>query len=231
MSGRPKLIYFAERRPDMDRDAFRARWREHARLGMSMPRWSNIHRYVHCDAVELPGLRMPAIRCDGVAAVWYRSEASRLKHVADRSAGPVLKRDERETFARPVREVAVLTGEHPIVPFGGERRKLFLRVRRNPQIGPADFRAWWLGKAALQVTKLLSETGPGCGYAQNHARPADEDAPEPLCDCVDEIAAADAARVDALLAGPIRDMAGFSDHVRDLAGIWTEETVLHPATP
>ena len=215
----------------MDRDAFRARWREHARLGMSMPRWSNIYRYVHCDAVELPDLRMPAIPCDGVAAVWYRDEASRLKHIADRSAGPVLKRDELETFARPVREVAVLTGEHRIVPFGAERRKLFLRVRRNPRVGPAEFKAWWLGKVAPQVAKLLSETGTGCGYAQNHARPAAAGEQEPLCDCVDEIAAADAARVDALLAGPIRDMAGFSDHVRDLAGIWTEETVLHPSAP
>ncbi len=231
MSGRPKLIYFAERRSDMDRDAFRARWREHARLGMSMPRWRNIDRYVHCDAVELPALRMPVIPCDGVAAVWYRDEASRRKHIADRSAGPVLKRDELETFARPVREVAVLTGEHRIVPFGAERRKLFLRVRRNPQVGSAKFQAWWLDKVAPKVAKLLSETGPGCGYVQNHARPADDDAPEPLCDCVDEIASGEALRVDAFLAGPIREIAGFSDHVRDLAGIWTEETVLHPAAP
>ena len=125
----------------------------------------------------------------------------------------------------------MLTEEHLIVPFGAERRKLFLKVRRNPQIGPGEFRSWWLDKVAPQVAKLLSETGSCRGYAQNHARPADKDAPEPLCDCVDEIASGEAPGVDALLAGPIRDIAGFSDHVRELAGIWTEETVLHPATP
>ena len=229
MSGRPKLIYFAERRPEMSREAFRARWRKHARLGMSMPRWRNIHRYVQYDAVTLPGLRMPAIPCDGVAAVWYRDEEHRLKHIADRSAGPILKRDERETFARPVRACAVLTEEHPMVPFGGERRKLFLKIRRNPRIGTGEFRRWWRDTFGPAFAKLLSETGAGGGYAQNHARRTDDDATEPLCDCVDEIASAEAMRVDALLAGTVRETPGFPEHVRDLEGIWTEETVLHPA--
>ncbi len=213
----------------MNREAFRARWREHARLGMSMQRWRNVHRYVQCDAVALPGLRMPAIPCDGVAAVWYRDEEHRLKHIADRSAGPVLKRDELETFARPVRAFAVLTEELPLVPFGGERRKLFLKVRRNPQVGRGDFRAWWRGAFGPAFARLLSEAGAGRGYVQNHARRTDGDAPEPLCDCVDEIASAEAVRVDALLAGPIRESEEFCRHVRDLEGVWTEETVLHPA--
>ena len=229
MSDRPKLIYFAERRPEMSREAFRARWREHARLGMSMPRWRNIHRYVQCDAVALPGLRMPTIPCDGVAAVWYRDEEHRLKHIADRSAGPILKRDERETFARPVRAFAVLTEEHPLVPFGGERRKLFLKVRRNPQVGPGEFREWWRETFGTAFARLLSEAGAGQGYAQNHARRTDDNSPEPLCDCVDEIASAEAMRVDALLAGPIRETPDFPEHVRGLEGVWTEETVLHPA--
>ena len=229
MPPRPKLIYFAERRPEMDREAFRARWREHARLGMSMPRWSNVHRYVHCDAVEMPDLRMPVARCDGVAAVWYRDEAHRRNHIADRSADPVLKRDELETFARPVRDVAVLTEEHLLLPFDGERRKLFLKIRRNPQVGPGEFRAWWRDILGPGLTGLLKASGAGQGYAQNLARTAEADGAEPLCDCVDEIAARNAARVDALLAGPVREIVGFADHVRSVEGVWTEETVLYPA--
>ena len=234
MNSGPKLIYFAERRPDMDRGAFRARWRAHARLGMSMPRWRNIHRYVHCDALPLaepgpgPEPQLPALRCDGVAMVWYRDEAHRLKHIADTSAGPVLKRDELETFARPVRDFAILTDEHLLLPFGGERRKLFLKVRRNPQIGSGAFRAWWRETAGPQIAALLTESGAGRGYAQNHARPAAGAGGEPLCDCVDEIAAADAARVDALAAGPVRRIDGFGEHVRGFEGVWTEETVLYP---
>lgn len=232
MPPRPKLIYFAERRPEMDREAFRARWRQHARLGMSMPRWRNIHRYVHCDALPLPeparGPQLPAARCDGVAMVWYRDEAHRLKHIADTSAGPVLKRDELETFARPVREVAVLADQHLLLPFDGERRKLFLKIRRNPQIGPGAFRAWWREIAGPQIAALLTESGAGQGYAQNRVRPAEGDGGEPLCDCVDEIAAADAGRVDALLLGPVRQIDGFGDRVRALEGVWTEETVLYP---
>ena len=216
----------------MDREAFRARWREHARLGMSMPRWRNIHRYVHCDAVAMPepapGPQLPAARCDGVAMVWYRDEAHRLKHIADTSAGPVLKRDERETFVRPVRDFAVLTVEHLLLPFDGERRKLFLKVRRNPHVDRGEFRTWWREIAGPQIAALLTETGAGRGYAQNHARPAGRAGAEPLCDCVDEIAAADAARVEALLTGPIREIAGFADRVRTLEGVWTEETVLYP---
>lgn len=240
MTPRPKLIYFAERRPEMDRDAFRARWREHARLGMSMPRWTNIHRYVHCDAVAMPGLRLPGapydrLACDGVAAVWYRDEAHRQNHIADRSAGPALKHDELETFARPVRDVAVLTEEHLLLPFVGERQKLFLKVRRNPQVGRGEFREWWRDAVGHRLAALLRDSGAGQGYAQNHARPPGVEGSEggatPICDCVDEIAAADAARVDALLAGEMPRIAGYSDRVRAIEGVWTEETVLHPAAP
>ena len=233
MPPRPKLIYFAERRPEMDREAFRARWRAHARLGMSMPRWRNIHRYVHCDALPAPEPQppephLPAVRCDGVAMVWYRDEAHRLKHIADDRAGPVLKRDELETFARPVGEVAVLADEHLLLPFGGERQKLFLKIRRNEQIGPGAFQAWWRKIAGPQIAALLTDGGAGQGYAQNHARPVEGIGGEPLCDCVDEIAAADAARVDALVAGPVRTIDGFGDRVHSLKSVWTEETVLYP---
>ena len=79
-----------------------------------------------------------------------------MKHIADRSAGPILKRDELETFARPVRAFAVLTEEHPLVPFGAERRKLFVKVRRNPRVGPGDFREWWRDAFGPAFAKLAA---------------------------------------------------------------------------
>lgn len=45
----PKLIYLARRNPVLTREGFTAKWRQHGALGMSMPQWGNIRRYVHCD--------------------------------------------------------------------------------------------------------------------------------------------------------------------------------------
>ena len=56
---RPKLIYLARRNPALTREAFVPRWPRHGALGMSLPRWRNIWRYVHCDVLAegdgLPG--------------------------------------------------------------------------------------------------------------------------------------------------------------------------------
>ena len=85
------------------------------------------------------------------------------------------------------------------------------------------------GKAGPQIAALLTDAGLGQGYAQNHARAPDSAGEQPLCDCVDEIAAGDAARVDELLTGPLREINGYSDRVGGVSGVWTEETVLYPA--
>lgn len=225
-TGHPKLIYFAARPPGLDPVGFRARWRQHARLGMSMPRWCNIQRYVHCDSVELVGTALPIAWCDGVAMVWYRSEESRLAHISDRSAAPVMKRDERETFARPVREASLLAEEHVLRACKPARYKLFLRLRARPDRSGPAFRDWWLGVMGPGLLQRLDAVDACRGYVQSHARAPDagRGIPAPLCDCVDELACDHPERVDAALSAAI---AGAAEHLAEVKAIWTEETVLY----
>lgn len=229
-SDHPKLIYFAERRAAMDAAAFRARWRQHARLGMSMPRWRNIQRYAHCDAISIPDSLLPIDWCDGVGIVWYRDEARRLNHVTDSSAAPVMKQDETEAFARPVREVALLADEFILQPCADAPRKLFLRIWREPTLALTEFRSWWLTEAGSELWQRLAEVKTVQGYVQNHARLADSAyAPPPLCDCVDEIACADVAACESVLRQAIVELRGFGDRVSAYKAIWTTETILHDA--
>lgn len=223
MPGRPKLIYFAERRPELDAASFRTRWRQHARLGMSMQRWSNIYRYVHCDALKVPNLGLPMEWCDGVAIVWYKDEEHRLNHVSDRSAGPQLKADELETFARPVCNFAVLTEEHTLKS-GEVSGKLFVRIWRQPDVAPEVFKSWWLEEFGARILQGLCAHGYCQGYWQNHARRDDGDV---LCDCVDEFAARDAAELGHALCDLLKTIPEVYTRVRNIKAIWTEETVLY----
>ncbi|MFT5111153.1 MAG: hypothetical protein ACI8P9_000464 [Parasphingorhabdus sp.] len=227
-SDHPKLIYFAERRANMDATAFRTRWRQHAWLGMSMPRWQNIQRYVHCDAIAIADSQLPLGYCDGVGIVWYRNEARRLNHVGDRSAAPLMKQDESEAFARPVREVALLADEFTLKPCADAPHKLFLRIWREPSFTRSEFRSWWLKEAGPEVWQRLAEVKTLQGYIQNHARLVDsENAPLPLCDCIDEIACEDITACESVLSQALSELRGFDDHVRDCKAIWTSETVLY----
>lgn len=229
-SDQPKLIYFAERNPNLDGVQFLARWRQHARLGMSMPRWKNIHRYVHCDAVEMPDLKLPVTWCDGVAIVCYRDEQSRLNHVSDKSAGPVLKQDELETFARPVRKVAILTDEYVIKSGNGEVWKLFIRVSRRSEISQVNFKSWWLLELGPRLLKRMEADGVCGSYIQNHARqPINDIGVASICDCVDEITSSDAATLDTLVAEVFQDVPRIKNYIDHIKAIWTKETILHEA--
>ena len=228
VDNRPKLIYFAERLPELDRDGFIRRWREHARLGMSMPRWKNISRYVHCDAVDKPGLGLPIAWCDGVAIVWYRSETARLAHITDRSAGPVMKRDELETFARPLRDASILTDAYEFrAPAETAPLTLFLRIWGRPEHPRQDFRDWWLQVFGPRLLARLDKGDQGRGYIQNHSRMAisGTDAPAP-CDCVDEISCSDADICDTAIQATLAEISDLADRIADIKAIWTEETVL-----
>jgi hypothetical protein len=229
-SDHPKLMYFAERCADMDTTAFRARWRQHARLGMSMPRWRNIQRYAHCDAVTIPDSLFPSSSCDGVGIIWYRDEARRLNHVTDRSAAPMMKQDEAEAFARPVREVALLADEFTLQPHADAPRKLFLQIWREPMLALTEFRSWWLTEAGPELWQRLVKVKTVQGYIQNHARLThSENTPSPVCDCVDEIACEDAVVCESVLSQALNELHGYRDHVRACKAIWTTETVLHDA--
>ena len=207
----PKLIYFAERAPGLDPGSFIRRWRQHAALGMSMARWErNIERYVHCDPAAVDGVTSGGPFCDGVAMVWYLSEDARLRHAADPAARAIMKRDELKTFARPVREFAVLTEERVIREGADASLKLFARVRRDPAEDRQAFGNRWLDEFSPRLCERLDGLGAPAGYVQNHARRGDgPGADEPLCDCAYRAALADAGAV------------------RDVEMVWTTETLLY----
>lgn len=218
----PKLIYFAERHPALDAAGFVARWRQHGRLGMSLPRWRNIARYLQCDRIELPG----TLACDGVAVVTYRSEETLRAHVADREGSAVMKADELETFARPVAGFAVLTEEDSVVPVGLPPCKVFVRLERSPGLSTEAFRAAWSREAAPRIREALVASGLATGYAQNFARPPLAGG-APLCDGVDEIDCAAPAACIAALASPLAAL-------RVLATarlVATRPAQLHPPLP
>jgi hypothetical protein len=101
----PKLIYLTRRHPDLARATFRDRWRQHAALGMSRPRWKNIAQYMHCDVLDDSGH-------DGIGLIWHRSPAHRAAHLADTSSRLDMERDELATFARPIVADCLLAREH-----------------------------------------------------------------------------------------------------------------------
>lgn len=112
----PKLIYLARRNPALSRRAFVARWRQHGALGMSLPRWRNVARYVHCDVPDLPP-PTPGVDSshDGIGIVWHRSPAARAAHLADTSSRLQMEQDELETFARPIVETCLLARENVLL--------------------------------------------------------------------------------------------------------------------
>lgn len=141
MTMQPKLIYLAQRRPDMTREQFIARWRQHGLLGMSKPRWANIARYVHCDVLDA-GTEFPGISndYDGVGLIWHKSQEARSAHRADVSSQREMEADERETFREPVVNFCLLAEEietiyarelieNPVKLFR------FLRCKDNPHRG------------------------------------------------------------------------------------------------
>ncbi len=105
----PKLIYLARRLPGLDRAEFTSRWRQHGALGMSMPRWRNIARYLHCDVDPATPSH------DGVGMIWHRSVEARHAHIADRSSRGAMESDERATFAEPIVQCCLLTRERVLL--------------------------------------------------------------------------------------------------------------------
>ena len=124
-SEQPKLIYIAQRHMRYAPGEFTRRWRQHAALGMSQPRWRNVALYLHCDRIEGLPSGVPTIDCDGVAIVVYRSEAHRLAHIAADESRRTMKADELDTFAHPVAQTALLTQEQKVRPPIGEIFRLF----------------------------------------------------------------------------------------------------------
>lgn len=200
----PKLIYFAERRPDFDAATFRTRWRAHGASGMRLPRWRNVARYAQCDRIEVPPAIPGALAYDGVAVVLFKSEAARLAHIADPD-GRITKADESETFARPVRETAALTQFCELLPHRADAHtRLFLLHRDRPDFAPTAFLAQF-----------------GCGFERNSVRC---DAPNELgLAAIDEVSILDRSDLPTILSRLYQAW-----QLKSLGWIATEECVLYP---
>jgi EthD domain len=111
----PKLIYVAKRNLALSRPQFLKRWRQHGALGMSLPRWKNISRYVHCDVLHLT-TDAPVLNdeYDGVGLIWHRSAQARAAHLADTTSRTTMERDEFETFAQPIVNSCLLAREEMV---------------------------------------------------------------------------------------------------------------------
>jgi hypothetical protein len=108
----PKLIYLAKRNPGLSRPQFLKRWRQHGALGMSLPRWKNISRYVHCDVLHpTTDAALLNDEYDGVGLIWHRSAQARAAHLADATSRTTMERDEFETFSQPIVNSCLLARE------------------------------------------------------------------------------------------------------------------------
>lgn len=149
----PKLIYLACRQSNLTRAAFVERWRQHAALGMSRPRWKNIARYVHCDVLEANG-------ADAIGLIWHRSPAHRAAHLADTSSRLDMERDELATFARPIVEDCLVARESVIQP---------VHVRDNARKVFAFYT-----ETTRPLTSLPAPYASACrGIVRNSALPAE----------------------------------------------------------
>jgi hypothetical protein len=200
----PKLIYFAERHPDVGPSAFQARWREHGALGMRLPRWRNVLRYTQCDRIDAQFDMPGELACDGVATVVFRGEAERLAHIADPD-GHLTKADEAQTFAKPVRDVSVLTRSILMLPHrSGSQTRLFVVRRTAPDPNSVSFLAEF-----------------GCGHECNLVRP---DAPNALkLEAIDEVSIPEPIHARAILLRLAE-----ASTTENLRWILTQECVLFP---
>jgi len=223
----PKLIYLARRNPALTRDAFTARWRRHGALGMSMPRWVNIRRYVHCDVMQagIPGVDDGY---DGIGLIWHRSPEARARHRADNSSQGMMEADEAETFAEPVYNFCLLAREYILKDAGSGPVKLIRFVERADGVSRGEFEDAWRGAYAAALLQAPEVAANIQRYVQNHVLPPEQPPRWGLAaDCVDEFwfasmreatTAFDAIRQ---LARPEADLVSRS--------IWvaTNEVVLH----
>ena len=222
----PKLIYLARRNPALTRSGFTARWRQHGALGMSMPRWKNIRRYVHCD-VQQYGISGIDEGYDGVGLIWHRSPEARSRHRSDNSSQAQMEADEAQTFAEPVYNFCLLAQEFVLKDGLAGAVKLIHFAERATLLGKKEFEKAW---RESHTNALLgdSEIGPAIQrYVQNHALPPERPGGWGLTsDCVDEFWFAPAENLPSVFARLKAETQG-SDLLRRSIWVATNEVVLH----
>lgn len=163
----PKLIYLARRHPSLTREQFTLRWREHGQLGMSLPRWRNIARYVHCDLqAPVDGTSGISDDYDAIGMVWHKSPTHRAAHLSDGCSKGAMEADELKTFSTPIAEVCLVAREEIVLaPMQPSAWKLTRFSRdslpapfvksasgyvRNRPLPPERGQTWGLGFALVE---------------------------------------------------------------------------------
>lgn len=159
----PKLIYLTRRNPRLSRAEFTPRWRQHGALGMSLPRWRNIARYVHGDVLRssqpVIGLRDDF---DGIGMIWHRSAAARRAHLADASSKAQMERDEAETFAAPIVSCCLVA-----------REQILREPPREPSPEHVKLTRFWDADVA---SPAIANAIPGClGHVIDWPLPPEQD--------------------------------------------------------
>ncbi|MGE4220784.1 MAG: EthD family reductase [Alphaproteobacteria bacterium] len=229
---RPKRIYMAIRRPGLTREQFAPRWRQHGTLAMSLPRWTNVARYGHCDVVPCDD---PAVGAsdeyDGIGLIWFRSPETRRGHFADAGAR-TMGRDEEEVFGVAIKNADLFAAERLLRdgPSGGVKKVSFLT--RKAGMSREDFLRHWRDDHAPLLLETPGLREPILRYAQNDPLPPDRPGETrwPLdYDGVEEVWYADLAALRAAHAHPAfravrEDRARF---VGDALVMLTNELILH----
>jgi hypothetical protein len=190
-SFQPKLIYLTKRHPTLSREAFTRRWRQHGALGMSLPRWRNIARYVHCDVLrpQTPTADLDS-GYDGVGLIWHRSPQARAAHVADTSSRLTMERDEAETFALPIVNSCLLAREVVLArraDAAGSSVKLTCFIKALPSSAAQTLVRSRIDMAAELSARIAAGPGLRGGYVINAPLPAPNAAGWGLeADCVEE---------------------------------------------
>jgi EthD domain len=207
----PKLIYLARRNPALSRREFVVRWRRHGALGMSLPRWRNVARYVHCDALD-PSAPTATIDADhdAIGIVWHRSPAARAAHLADTGSRRQMEQDELETFARPIVETCLLAREHLLLapPATSATTVKLTRLLRAGDGVPPPGEAFTREFVATRQRALAAAGAPVRGHVLDVPLPPERGAGWGLCCAAieefwfDDLTAAQAA-AGALATDPV----------------------------
>ena len=224
MTIRPKLMYLARRHPALSKEQFTPRWRQHGALGMSMPRWKNIWRYVHCDVLAHHSGNDDSQGYDGVGIVWHRSPEARRAHREDTSSQAAMEADEVQTFDRLVGNFCALMEEREVLARSDASVKLIRFQQRQGDVGRETCIEEWAPLQAATLMRLSGVAGRLRGYVQNHAMPSESGRPwglrydyieELWFDTLDDAREAESALRSHLPGGP------------GLVSVFTNEVVLY----
>ena len=143
----PKQFYVARRNPSMSIAEFRANWRHHGELAMSLPLWSNIFRYTQGDTAPVPSEfrdRLVGVddSFDGIATVFF-NDAEAVANIPADPDHQLLLTDENRIFDRPVAETSLFTKEIVERETEVTNAKITVFLRRADGLDKAEFEAAW----------------------------------------------------------------------------------------